>query len=252
MKLGLVTYNMAKEWDIPTIIERCEATGFQGVELRTTHAHNVEVDLSAAERRDVRKQFEDSAIELAGLGSAFEFHSPDNDELQQNIEGTKVYSQLAADVGAPGVKVRPNGLPDGIPEETTLEQIGNSLRECGEFAKNLGVQIRLEVHGRQTSHLPHVRTIMEIADHDNVSVCWNSNPDEVVDGSVKTNFDLVKDWIRLVHINELHRQEYPWRELFSLLKDSNYDGYCLAEIPGSTDPERLMNYYRALWTALCE
>ena len=252
MKLGLVTYNMAKEWDIPTIIERCEATGFQGVELRTTHAHNVEVILSAAERRDVRKQFEESAIELAGLGSAFEFHSPDNDELQQNIEGTKVYSQLAADVGAPGVKVRPNGLPDGIPEETTLEQIGNSLRECGEFAKNLGVQIRLEVHGRQTSHLPHVRTIMEIADHDNVSVCWNSNPGEVVDGSVKSNFDLVKDWLGLVHINELHRQEYPWRELFSLLKDSNYDGYCLAEIPGSTDPERLMNYYRALWTALCE
>ena len=252
MKLGLVTYNMAKEWDIPTIIGRCAATGFQGVELRTTHAHNVEVNLSAAERRDVRKQFEDSSIELAGLGSAFEYHSPDSDELRQNIEGTKAYSQLAADVGAPGVKVRPNGLPDSVPEQTTLEQIANSLCECGEFAKNLGVQIRLEVHGRQTSHLPHIRTIMEIADHDNVSVCWNSNPGEVANGSVKSNFDLVKDWIRLVHINELHRQEYPWRELFSLLKDSNYDGYCLAEIPGSPDPERVMNYYRALWTALCE
>ena len=252
MKLGLVTYNMAKEWDIPTIIEHCEATGFQGVELRTTHAHNVEVNLSAAERRDVRKQFEDSSIELAGLGSAFEYHSPDSGELRQNIEGTKAYSQLAADVGAPGVKVRPNGLPDSVPEQTTLEQIANSLCECGEFAKNLGVQIRLEVHGRQTSHLPHIRTIMEIADHDNVSVCWNSNPGEVANGSVKSNFDLVKDWIRLVHINELHRREYPWRELFALLKDSNYDGYCLAEIPGSTDPERVMNYYRALWTDLCD
>ena len=252
MKLGLVTYNMAKEWDVPTIIERCEATGFQGVELRTTHAHNVEVNLSAAERRSVREQFEDSAIELAGLGSAFEFHSPDSEELRQNVEGTKAYSQLASDVGAPGVKVRPNGLPDDVPEQTTLEQIGISLRECGEFANNLGVQIRLEVHGRQTSHLPHVRTIMKIADHDNVSVCWNSNPGEVVDGSVKSNFDLVKDWIRLVHINELHRIEYPWRELFSLLKKAKYDGYCLAEIPGSSDPERVMNYYCALWNALCE
>lgn len=252
MKLGLVTYNMAKEWDVSTIIERCEATGFQGVELRTTHAHNVEVDLSAAERRNVRNQFEDSAIELAGLGSAFEFHSPDSQELRQNIEGTKAYSQLASDVGAPGVKVRPNGLPDDVPEQTTLEQIGLALRECGEFAKNLGVQIRLEVHGRQTSHLPHVRTIMKIADHDNVSVCWNSNPGEVIDGSVKSNFDLVKDWIRLVHINELHRIEYPWRELFSLLKKAKYDGYCLAEIPGSSDPERVMNYYRALWTTLYE
>ena len=251
MKLGLVTYNMAKDWDVPTIIENCEATGFQGVELRTTHAHNVEVNLSANERREVRKQFEDSPIEVAGLGSAFDYHSTDAEEVRQNIEGTKEYTQLAADVGAPGVKVRPNGLPEGVPVEKTLTQIGLALRECGEFAKNLGVQIRLEVHGRETSNVPHIRTIMEIADHENGFVCWNSNPGEVEDGSVKSNFNLVKEWIQLVHINELYRWEYPWRELFTLLKESGYNGYTLAEIPGSSDALRMMDYYRALWEALC-
>ena len=251
MKLGLVTYNMAKDWDVPTIIENCAATGFQGVELRTTHAHNVEVNLSANERQEVRKQFEDSPIELAGLGSAFDYHSTDIEEVRRNIEGTKEYAQLAADVGAPGVKVRPNGLPEGVPVEKTLAQIGLALRECGEFAKNLGVQIRLEVHGRETSHVPRIRTIMKIAEHDNVFVCWNSNPGEVEDGSVKGNFNLVKEWIRLVHINELYRREYPWRELFTLLKGSGYEGYTLAEIPESSDPVRMMNYYSALWEALC-
>ena len=251
MKLGLVTYNMAKDWDVPTIIENCAATGFQGVELRTTHAHNVEVNLSANERQEVRTQFEDSPIELAGLGSAFDYHSTDAEEVRQNIDGTKEYAQLAADVGAPGVKVRPNGLPEGVPVENTLAQIGAALRECGEFANNLGVQIRLEVHGRETSHPPHIRTIMEIADHENVFVCWNSNPGEVEDGSVENNFDLVKQWIQLVHINELHRREYPWRELFTLLQASGYEGYTLAEIPESSDPVRVMNYYRALWETLC-
>ncbi|RKU13440.1 xylose isomerase [Candidatus Poribacteria bacterium] len=251
MKLGLVTYNMAKDWDVPTIINNCAATGFQGVELRTTHAHNVEVNLSPNERQEVRQQFEDSPIELAGLGSAFDYHSTDSEEVHQNIEGTKEYAQLAADVGAPGVKVRPNGLPEGVSTEKTLTQIGLSLRECGEFANNLGVQIRLEVHGRETSHVPHIRRIMEIAEHDNVFVCWNSNPGEVEGGSVKNNFSLVKEWIRLVHINELHRREYPWHELFSLLQASGYEGYTLAEIPESSDPVRLMNYYRALWEALC-
>lgn len=251
MKLGLVTYNMAKEWDVPTIIENCTATGFQGVELRTTHAHKVEVGLSASERQEVRKRFEDSPIELAGLGSAFDYHSTDADEVRRNIEGTKEYSQLAADVGAPGVKVRPNGLPESVPVEATLEQIGRSLRECGEFAKNLGVQIRVEVHGRGTSHIPHMRAIMEAAAHDNVFVCWNSNQGEVENGSIEDSFNLVKDWLQLVHINELHREEYPWRELFTLLKASGYSGYCLAEIPGSSDPIRVMNYYRALWKAFC-
>ena len=250
MKLGLVTYNMAKDWDVPTIIENCAATGFRGIELRTTHAHNVEVNLSANERHEVRKQFEESPIELAGLGSAFDYHSTDAEEVRQNIEGTKEYAQLAADVGAPGVKVRPNGLPEGVPVDKTLSQIGSSLRECGEFAKNLGIQIRLEVHGRETSQLPHIRRMMELADHDHVFVCWNSNPGEVEGGSVEKNFNLVKEWIQLVHINELHRREYPWRELFTLLRASGYEGYTLAEIPESSDPVRLMNYYRALWEAL--
>ena len=93
MKLGLVTYNMAKDWDVPTIIENCAATGFQGVELRTTHAHNVEVNLPPNERQEVRKQFEDSPIELAGLGSAFDYHSTDTAEVRQNIEGTKAYTR---------------------------------------------------------------------------------------------------------------------------------------------------------------
>jgi sugar phosphate isomerase/epimerase len=119
MKLGLVTYNMAKDWDIDTIIKTCAATGFEGVELRTTHAHGVEVTLSADERKAVKKRFADSPIELCGLGSAFEYHAIDEDELRRNIEGTKEYAKLAYDVGAPGIKVRPNGLQEeaGIPKK---------------------------------------------------------------------------------------------------------------------------------------
>jgi len=89
MKLGLVTYNLAKDWDVDTIIEMCTKHGFEGVEPRTTHAHGIEVDLSAEQRKEIRSKFEDSPIELAGLGSAFEYHSPDPDELRRNIEGTK-------------------------------------------------------------------------------------------------------------------------------------------------------------------
>ena len=33
LELGLVTYNLAKSWDLDTIIRRCEETGFKAVEL---------------------------------------------------------------------------------------------------------------------------------------------------------------------------------------------------------------------------
>ena len=250
MKLGLVTYNMAKDWDVATIIERCKATGFEGVELRTTHAHGVEVSLSAAERKEVRKRFEDSPVRIAGLGSIFEYHAADPAVLRQNIEGTKAYVKLACDVGAPGVKVRPNGFPEGVPREKTIEQIGLALRECGAFAKDYGVQVRLEVHGRETCHPANIRRMLDAADHDNVFACWNSNAQDVVEGSVRQSFDLLRQKIGLVHINELHTA-YPWKELFRLLRWHGYGGYCLAEIPGSPDAERVMRYYRALFLALC-
>src|SRR5438093_10753406 len=64
MRLGTVTYNLAKDWDVPTIIRHCEEAKFQGVELRTTHAHGVEVQLTQVQRADVKKRFADSTVEL--------------------------------------------------------------------------------------------------------------------------------------------------------------------------------------------
>ena len=255
MKLGFVTYQIGKDWSVPEIIEKCRATGFEGVELRTTHAHGVESTLNAEERAAIRKQFEDGCVEIAGIGSAFEYHSADKSEVRENIAGTIECAKLASDLGCPGVKVRPNGLQldKGIPEEQTLEQIGLSLRECGEAAADQGVAIRVEVHGRDTKEPAKMRTIMDHADHDNVFFCWNSNFDEVGDdGTIQEAWDLMGHKIGLVHITELCKTEYPWRELFSKLKGIGYDGYTLAEIPGSDDPERLMHYYRALWLAYQE
>lgn len=250
MKLGLVTYNLARDWDLETIIRRCKATKFEGVELRTTHAHGVEPSIGRERREEVRRVFEESGIKLWGLGTVCEFHSPDPTVLKKNIDICKEFVVLARDIGAVGVKVRPNAIPAGVPEEKTLEQIGRALRECGMFASEEGVEIWLEVHGSGTSHPPRIRRIMEICDHPSVGVCWNSNDTDVKDGSVKEYFQLLAPYIKSVHINELWREEYPWRELFSLLKGIKYDRFTLAEIPESPDPERLMRYYRALWIEL--
>ena len=251
MKLGIVTYNIGKDWDLDTLIANCEGTGFEGVELRTTHAHGVEVELSAAERAAVRKRFDESKVEIVGLGSAFEYDAIDPEELKQHIERTKEYIRLAHDLGVSGIKVRPNKIhvDEGVEIDTTLEQIGVSLAECGEFARDLGVQIRLEVHGRTTSDPVNIRKIMDYADHDNVFVCWNSNMTDLVDGSIDGNFASLQEYIRLVHITELWN-EYPWSRLFELLRQSGYTGFCLAEIPASADAIRLMCYYRALWRVL--
>jgi sugar phosphate isomerase/epimerase len=247
IRLGMVTYNMGKDMTCDELIALCKKTGLEGVELRTTHAHKVEVELSAGERAEVRKKFEDSGIMIAGLGSAFEFHN--EREVEKNVAGAIEYAKLASDVGAPGIKVRPNGVPKGEDPEITYERIGKAWGKVAAAAADMGVAVRMEVHGaEQTRSLKGIRKILDHANHPNALVCWNSNGgEEDENGSIKANFDLVKDSIGLVHITEIGVYQYPWQELFGLLNGIAYSGFCLAEIPENPDPERFMRYYRTLF-----
>ena len=43
---------------------------------------------------------------------------------------------------------------------------------------------------------------------------------------------------------------YPYRELFTLMKQSGYDRWTLCEAAESQEPERVLRYYRALWLEL--
>ncbi len=249
MLLGAVTYNVLKDWDLETIIKNLEAAGFEAVELRTGHKHGVEPTIGPAERERVKSRFQGSKVRLLSYGSTCEFQSPDAAERRKQVETGKQFIDLAHDTGAWGVKVRPNGLPAGVPEQTTIQNIATGLRELGDYGRGKGVEIWMEVHGRDTQNPPVSAAIMKATAHENVGVCWNSNPTDIVNGSVKPSFDLLKGWIRNVHITEL-AGSYPYRELFSLLRQSGYERYTLCEALESKEPERFLRWYRALWTEL--
>ena len=247
--LGIVTYNIAATWDVPTILRICKSVGLQAAELRTTHKHGVEPSLSKEERAEVRARFKNEGVQLWGLGSVCEFHSKNADDVKQQIETCKQFLQLSADLGAKGVKVRPNGLPKEIPVEKTLEQIGKALAQCGQTAADLGQEVWLEVHGNGTSHPPHIQTIMETCNHPSVGITWNSNKTDLKDGKLRPYFEMLRPWLKSCHINELYGT-YPYQELFTLLREARYDRVTLVEIPQKLEPapgELLLRYYKRLW-----
>jgi len=249
LKIGVMTYTLAQKWDIETIIKNLTLTGYQSVELRTTHAHGVEVNLTPVQRADVKKRFKDSALESISLASAFEYHSPDPAVLRKNIEGTKEYIHLAKDVGAVGIRVFGNSLPEGVPEEKSIDQIGKALSEVGEFGYNNGIEVRICVHGTKTNRVSVIKKIIDASQNPHVYVNWNCNPEDLEGKGLEFNFNLIKDRLRGVHMHELWDAAYPYRQLFKLLADNDYKGYCNAEIDENSDPIRLMRYYRALFLA---
>ena len=202
LHLGLVTYNVAKEWDLETLLRLVREAGLEGVEFRTTHAHGVERSLSPEERKDVKEKCQDAGLLQTSLGTVCEFHAPDPAVVARNVEDCREWVLLAKDIGARGVKVRPNGLPKDVPEEKTLEQIGRALAQCGAFARDHGVEIWVEVHGDQTKVPARMRRIMDVCSHPSVGLTWNSNDTDVTDGSVAASFAEKKIEIRFINKNK--------------------------------------------------
>jgi sugar phosphate isomerase/epimerase len=252
LKAGAVTYNIAKDWDLEAILRNLPAAGIEAVELRTTHAHGVEISLPPAARRDVRARFADGAVRLASLGTTCEYHAADPARLRAQVEETKAWIQLAADVGAGSVKVRPNGLRADVPTEASLEQIGRALAECSRAAADLNVRIQLEVHGPKTSRVPAIHRILQHAGEPAALwVCWNSNQTDLEDGGLEANFRLVQHRIGQVHMRDLYIDEYPWRQLVRLLQDIRFDGYCYAELgETSCDGVRVLKYFKGMLRTL--
>lgn len=229
MTLGLCTCTWGQDWDLPTLIANCEKTGMLGVELRVANRHGVDPHRNKQQRADVRKRFADSRVTLVGLGTNECFDSPDPAKVAHSLKTAKQYVRLSHDCGGGGVKVKPNDFHKEVPREKTIAQIGTSLNELGRFAADFGQQIRLEVHG-SCSDLPTIRQIMDITDHPNVAVCWNSNGADLNDGGLEHNFNLVKSRLgATVHVHELNQGRYPYLELISLLIRARYSGWVLLE-----------------------
>lgn len=230
MKFGLVTYLWGRDWDLNTLITNCEITGYEGVELRTEHAHKVESFLTPLQRTEVKKRFADSKVKCLGYGANFEYHSPDAGILRNNIEKTKEYIVLCHDIGASGIKVKPNDLPASVPKEKTIAQIGASLNEIGRFAKDYNQLVRVEVHGNLTQELPNMKAIFDHVTENNVKICWNCNEQDLLPPGLEGNFNMVRRWLGdTVHIRELNLNDYPYQELFNLFRGINYDGWILLE-----------------------
>jgi len=239
MKFGLVTYLWGKDWDLPTLIRNCETANAMGVELRVEHAHGVHAGMNKRQRLEVKLRFENSPITNIGMGTNWAFHYPDPERLKKEIQGAKDYIKLSSDTGGSGVKVKPNGLPEEIPPEKTMKQIGESLNFIGKYAADLGQVIRVEVHGRDTQQLPNMKKIFDHVTEKNVGMCWNCNRQDLDGKGLEYNFNLVKDRFGdTVHVREFDDPNYPYQKLLEMFVEMDYDGWILLEARGNV-PDRI-------------
>ncbi|HEV8638949.1 MAG TPA: sugar phosphate isomerase/epimerase family protein [Chloroflexota bacterium] len=251
MKLCLLTYNLARGWELPKLIQCARRYGFAALELRADagHKHGVELDLAKEQRREVRDRVEDAYLEIACLGTGHRFESPDGRQRRAQVEATKRYVELAADVGCARVRVFGNDMPSDLARDEVVQYVGESLRELGEFADPFGVDVLLEMHG-QFNYWGFARAAIDVADHSRVGIVYNCDDRDLVGSSVAATYDRMRDLIRHVHMHDFGGS-YPYPELFELLQEDGYDGYLSSEIELREGPtaEQYLALYSALFRA---
>jgi len=247
MKLSLLTYLLGKDMNLCELLDIVRKTGIEGLELRAEagHKHGVELELSAAEREDIKKSFEDAYVPFACLATGCRFEALDDAERQEQTDRAKAYCDLAADCGAPRIRVFGNAFPAGSDKAQVVHNVGMCLREIADHAAGRGVDVCLEMHG-DFYWWEHTLKAVEIADHPRVGIVHNCDERELNFGPISSFYEPVKHHIRHIHMHNLE-SGYPYKSLFRALKRDGYGGFMSLECSGSEDPARVIGLYAALW-----
>jgi sugar phosphate isomerase/epimerase len=230
MKLSLDTYAIGTDLSLRDLLELLPANGFDGVEFRCEagQRHGVEPETSPQERRRIRTLLAEAGIEVACLSTGQRYESPDPAVRQAAIKRTQQFVDLAADLGCGRIRVFGNDFPEGVPKQEVIQYVGESLRQCGQYAEGKGVDVLLEMHG-QFYYWEYCLGAVQIADHPQVAINYNCDQRDLVDGSVAFTFGQVKDYVRHVHLHDLENPRFPYKELFGILQEIGYGGFCSLE-----------------------
>ncbi|MHA8091159.1 sugar phosphate isomerase/epimerase family protein [Aquirufa regiilacus] len=227
-------------WTFSQTLQHASSNNYQGIEIRGIKG---DLDLpnhpifSATNLASTSREVADKNLKIVNLGSSANLHFLDSIKRQKNLDEAKKYIELANQLACPFIRVFPNDLPKDQDEKATVETIINSLRDLGDFAKNSGVKVLLESHGKviKSDMLLH---IMQEANHQNVGLVWDFfNMWSVTKEAPAEMYQQLKKYIFHTHIKDailtekgetytlLGEGNSPVKEALHALKSGGYAGY---------------------------
>jgi len=237
MKLSFSTLG-CPDWTIPQIVENAAAYGFHGVELRIGGQRHVDPSLSKDERKKIRALFAAQNIEIPILSGYAIFNGDDRQHLSKNYDTLLDDAQLAADLGAPYLRIFPGG-------PITAQGL-EFLRAACDAAHKMGVTALMEIHtvpyrtGRQTAEL------LTAVNSPGLAVLWDVGHSLAENESLEDSWRYVGANVRHVHIKDhdaadqqvlMGEGTFPTAEVVKLLSDNGYNGYYSLEWEKTWKPE---------------
>jgi sugar phosphate isomerase/epimerase len=233
MKLSFMTF-VCPTWELDRIVRFARSAGYRGVEIRVDagHKHGISSQSPADARKQARKLFADVGVEVASVATSVNFACPDRARHAENVAAAKANLDLAADLGAPVVRIFAGG---GIPKLTpqAAEQVAAAFDDVGEHAKSSGVCPMLEcLHDIIVSSDEAMEAISRVKTA-NFGALWNR---PVIDDA---SFARMGKLIRHFHVHDevLEPTNADILGLAGKMKTVGYKGFVSLEIIHNKDLE---------------
>ncbi|NUS02549.1 MAG: sugar phosphate isomerase/epimerase [Nonomuraea sp.] len=162
MKLAVSTLGMPGD-GLDRAIGIAAGHGCQGLELRLHPDTGVHAGLSAEERHGVCERVEGAGLEIAAVAGYVGICEPGADEPV--VEALLADLRLAADLGAPGVRVFPRGDDPAIG--------ARRLKAVSGTAAALGVRVLVETHDKMPTGAAVAGLLAEAGTPDTAGALWD-------------------------------------------------------------------------------
>lgn len=253
---------------------------YDGVEVRLLNRETnlLQVpDLQPSQWNLRKRELDDAGFQVACLASSIRFDNTSPDVRAEQLDIGRRYLDLAVALGCSRIRVFGDVLPpesDPSARHAAFDWIAAGLRDLGELAQPLGVQILLETHG-DFSASPPAAEVMQRANHPHVGLVWDTHhPWRFFNEPLTESWERLQPWTRHTHWKDSvllpesysqtaekqaaahaaaalmagHRHadyvlflggEFPARECLQLLLNAGYDGWHSLEWEKMWHPELL-------------
>jgi len=245
MKYSFMSFS-CPELSLDEMLALAKRFGYDGIEPRidSGHKHGVELATDAVTRREIKSKATDSGIGICCVATSCTYADPTT--TQEKIDETLRCIDLAADVGAPRLRVFGGKIPTGVSREKAIEVVAESLRAIADHAGERGVIVCMETHD-DWCNPEHVAEVVKRVDHPAIAVNWDvMHPVRVALATMDQAFETLKPWIRHLHVHDgslkggellpIGQGDFDHRRVIELLVSISYDGYISGEWIDWKDP----------------
>lgn len=267
MKPALHTVSYAGVWpgqarlELEEVIDRAADLGYAALMIMAKRPHASLLDMPPARREAVRTRLDQHGLAVACLAGYNDFamgaDRPDIPAREMQIHYITELARLAADLGAPAVRVFTAFSRTDVPFNMQWNWTVECLRDCAQRVAELGVTIGVQNHHDLASHWQLFRDLIEEVDEPNCRAMFDAwtpalQGDDLADavrGMSKhichttvadyvrrPRYDYLPELVNFTRRDDAVRMVYPgegfidYAAFFAALREVGYDGYVGCEI----------------------